>query len=89
MTMPVGVSTRAGMRAHEAGRYAYPSFVIRRHELPVGPVAPESDTAMHKLDALDQASRSDIPAFRAGDTVKVHVKVVEEPAPVSRSSRAS
>ncbi len=33
---------------------------------------------MHKLDALDQASiRSDIPAFRAGDTVKVHVKVVE------------
>ena len=33
---------------------------------------------MHKLDALDQASlRSDVPAFRAGDTVKVHVKVVE------------
>ena len=33
---------------------------------------------MHKLDALDSASlRSDIPAFRAGDTVKVHVKVVE------------
>ncbi len=33
---------------------------------------------MHKLDALDQASlRDDIPAFRAGDTLKVHVKVVE------------
>ena len=33
---------------------------------------------MHKLDALDKASlRDDIPAFRAGDTVKVHVKVVE------------
>jgi large subunit ribosomal protein L19 len=33
---------------------------------------------MHRLDALDSASlRSDIPAFRAGDTVKVHVKVVE------------
>jgi large subunit ribosomal protein L19 len=33
---------------------------------------------MHKLDALDQASlRTDVPAFRAGDTVKVHVKVVE------------
>jgi large subunit ribosomal protein L19 len=33
---------------------------------------------MHKLDALDSASlRSDIPTFRAGDTVKVHVKVVE------------
>ncbi len=33
---------------------------------------------MHKLDAVDQVSlRDDIPAFRAGDTLKVHVKVVE------------
>lgn len=33
---------------------------------------------MHSLDAVDAASlRDDIPAFRAGDTVKVHVKVVE------------
>ncbi len=33
---------------------------------------------MHKLDAVDQASlRDDIPAFRAGDTLKVHVKVIE------------
>jgi large subunit ribosomal protein L19 len=33
---------------------------------------------MHTLDTLDAASlRSDIPPFRAGDTVKVHVKVVE------------
>ena len=33
---------------------------------------------MNRLDALDAASlRSDIPNFRAGDTVKVHVKVVE------------
>jgi large subunit ribosomal protein L19 len=33
---------------------------------------------MHTLDALDAASlRSDIPAFRAGDTLKVHVRVVE------------
>ncbi len=30
------------------------------------------------IDALSSASlRDDIPAFRAGDTVKVHVKVVE------------
>jgi len=30
------------------------------------------------IDQLDSASlRSDIPAFRPGDTVKVHVKVVE------------
>ena len=33
---------------------------------------------MQKLDAIDAASlRENIPAFRAGDTVKVHVKVVE------------
>lgn len=33
---------------------------------------------MHKFDELDAASlRSDAPEFRAGDTVKVHVKVVE------------
>ena len=33
---------------------------------------------MHTLDTLDAASlRSDIPPFRAGDNVKVHVKVVE------------
>ncbi|MEI7655377.1 MAG: 50S ribosomal protein L19 [Actinobacteria bacterium] len=33
---------------------------------------------MNRLDALDVLSmRSDIPNFRPGDTVKVHVKVVE------------
>lgn len=33
---------------------------------------------MHKLDDLDAASlREDIPDFRAGDTIKVHVKVIE------------
>ena len=33
---------------------------------------------MHTFDELNAASlRSDIPDFRAGDTVKVHVKVVE------------
>jgi large subunit ribosomal protein L19 len=33
---------------------------------------------MNTLDALDaQQLRSDIPAFRPGDTLKVHVKVVE------------
>jgi large subunit ribosomal protein L19 len=33
---------------------------------------------MHTLDIVDAASlRSDIPEFRAGDTVKVNVKVVE------------
>lgn len=33
---------------------------------------------MNTLDAVDAASlRSDLPAFRAGDTLKVNVKVVE------------
>jgi large subunit ribosomal protein L19 len=33
---------------------------------------------VHTLDSLDSASlRDDVPDFRAGDTVKVHVKVVE------------
>lgn len=33
---------------------------------------------MHTLDNLDSSSlRSDVPDFRAGDNLKVHVKVVE------------
>ncbi|MEU3649801.1 50S ribosomal protein L19 [Lentzea sp. NPDC034063] len=33
---------------------------------------------MNLLDALDaQSLRSDIPSFRAGDTLKVHVRVIE------------
>jgi large subunit ribosomal protein L19 len=33
---------------------------------------------MHTLDAVDAASlRTDIPDFRPGDTLKVHVRVVE------------
>jgi large subunit ribosomal protein L19 len=33
---------------------------------------------MHILDAVDAAAlRSDIPGFRPGDTLRVHVKVVE------------
>jgi large subunit ribosomal protein L19 len=33
---------------------------------------------MHTLDSLDAASlRDDIPDFRAGDTLKVHVRVIE------------
>ena len=33
---------------------------------------------MNTLDALDaQSKRTDIPSFRAGDTVKVHARVVE------------
>jgi len=33
---------------------------------------------MHPLDSLDSASmRSDIPTFRPGDTLKVHVRVIE------------
>ena len=33
---------------------------------------------MHILDSVDAASlKTDIPAFRAGDTVKVHVNIIE------------
>jgi large subunit ribosomal protein L19 len=33
---------------------------------------------MQKLDSIDAASlKSDIPDFRAGDTVKVHVNIIE------------
>ena len=33
---------------------------------------------MHVLDAIDAASlRSDVPDFRAGDEMKVHVRVIE------------
>jgi large subunit ribosomal protein L19 len=33
---------------------------------------------MHPLDSVDAASlRSDIPAFRPGDNLKVHVRVIE------------
>jgi large subunit ribosomal protein L19 len=40
--------------------------------------APRKNEAMHTLDAVDAASlRSDIPDFRPGDTLKVHVRVVE------------
>jgi large subunit ribosomal protein L19 len=39
---------------------------------------PESDHLMQTLDNLDAASlRDDVPNFRPGDTLKVHVKVVE------------
>ena len=37
-----------------------------------------SDNAMQRFDEIDKASlRDDVPAFRAGDNVKVHVKVIE------------
>jgi large subunit ribosomal protein L19 len=36
------------------------------------------DAAMNTLDALEfQSRRTDLPDFRAGDTVKVHARVVE------------
>ena len=42
----------------------------------MAPARKRSDHA--QLDDIDKASlRDDIPAFRAGDTIKVHVKVIE------------
>ncbi|GAA1737999.1 50S ribosomal protein L19 [Microcella frigidaquae] len=38
----------------------------------------ESESLMHILDHVDAASlRTDIPEFRPGDTVKVHVNIIE------------
>jgi large subunit ribosomal protein L19 len=38
----------------------------------------EENTMSNVIDALNAATlRDDVPAFRAGDTIKVHVKVVE------------
>ena len=38
----------------------------------------DEDAAMNTLDDLDaQSQRTDIPDFRAGDTLKVHARVVE------------
>jgi large subunit ribosomal protein L19 len=38
----------------------------------------KDSTTMQTLDSIDAASlRTDIPVFRPGDTVKVHVRVVE------------
>lgn len=38
----------------------------------------ESECDMHTLDVVDAAQiRDDVPDFRAGDTLKVHVRVVE------------
>jgi large subunit ribosomal protein L19 len=38
----------------------------------------DEDAAMNTLDALDaQSQRTDTPDFRAGDTLKVHARVVE------------
>ncbi len=46
---------------------------------------------MNKTDAsIEQPLlRDDLPEFRPGDTVKVHVRVVEADASASRCSRAS
>lgn len=39
---------------------------------------PDRENPMNKLDAIDAVSlRDDVPDFRAGDSLKVHVRVVE------------
>ncbi len=48
---------------------------------------------MNRLDALNKASlKKGVPSFRTGDTVKVHVKVIEEvkaEAPVAKEEVAA
>ena len=54
-----------------------PNHRTPRRRVPA-PYDEEAKTAMNTLDALDaETLRSDIPDFRPGDTLKVHVRVVE------------
>jgi large subunit ribosomal protein L19 len=47
---------------------------MRSADVPPNP----EDTRMNTLDALDEQSRrTDIPDFRAGDTLKVHARIAE------------
>ncbi|GAB1642590.1 hypothetical protein KRMM14A1259_30130 [Krasilnikovia sp. MM14-A1259] len=71
------------VHAVEGGRGApgHQSAGVQNHpphtELPVC-FEYDEDAAMNTLDALDaQSQRTDIPDFRAGDTLKVHARVVE------------
>lgn len=57
---------------------------MKRHPLVVGAYGDSPATCLQKvidmniIDQLDKSSlRDDVPAFRPGDTVNVHVKVVE------------
>jgi len=57
------------------GAHQYSTCVAARRGTPENP---EEAAAMNTLDALDaQSQRTDIPDFRAGDTLKVHTRVVE------------
>ena len=50
----------------------------RARRIRTDPHRTNEDATMNALDELDaQSLRSDIPRFRAGDTVKVHVRVIE------------
>ena len=55
-----------------------PLFALPRRPRPCIALEDEDDLAMNTLDALDAKSlRTDIPDFRPGDTLKVHVRVIE------------
>ena len=66
-------------------RWPVPAGLEHRTATPTARRAPGSgcalsyeEAAMNTLDALDaQSQRTDIPGFRAGDTLKVHARVVE------------
>ena len=79
--LPRRVICRA-RRVWHYGRVASPDGPVGRHppweRCPCTTAYRGRIFAMNTLDALDaQMLRSDIPAFRPGDTLKVHVKVIE------------
>jgi large subunit ribosomal protein L19 len=73
---PAACRACPGFRA--PGRHLAPTPGTDQTPPAGGPQHEESDDAMHTLDSLDADSlRADVPAFRPGDTLKVHVRVVE------------
>jgi large subunit ribosomal protein L19 len=73
--LPQGECHRHAARSSTAARHR-----PRQQYEPVGDLwhLRESEPAMQRFDEIDKASqRDDLPEFRAGDTVNVHVKVVE------------
>jgi large subunit ribosomal protein L19 len=72
------VADRRRPRAGDPPKVRHQDHDIRRAAITCVPDHEEANTAMNTLDALDAESlRTDIPAFRPGDTLKVHVRVVE------------
>ncbi|BCL16229.1 hypothetical protein GCM10017556_39680 [Micromonospora sagamiensis] len=79
--MPYPLAPWADTRIPDRGRHHRPPPEDQNHPFACRASVrrePYEVAAMNILDALDaQSKRTDLPDFRAGDTVKVHARVVE------------